>query len=181
MKNNEKGFGAVEGLLVLLIVIIIGVAGWFVYDRSHNKTTPTSTTTPATTTTPTTTTTETKETNSPQDAVTSTQKFYTAFVKYANNTPAPSSSEAAQYYSNVKPDVTTTLYNKLLNTVGYNPITCSQQQLTKATVKLNSSTSTEANMYVYEYNLSGDLNTSKPIKVTAQLSDLKLTDITCQF
>jgi predicted negative regulator of RcsB-dependent stress response len=38
MKNNEKGFGAVEGLLVIVIVVLIGVAGWFVYQRRHSST-----------------------------------------------------------------------------------------------------------------------------------------------
>ena len=42
-KLNSKGFGAVEGLLVLVIVILIGVVGWFVY-KNHNKKTPVSTT-----------------------------------------------------------------------------------------------------------------------------------------
>ena len=55
LQNNEKGFGAVEGILVLVIVVIIGAVGWFVW-HNHNKTTPASTTSPVATTTPTTTT-----------------------------------------------------------------------------------------------------------------------------
>lgn len=56
ISKNEHGFGAVEVVMVLVIVALLGVVGWFVYDRNHNKTTNTSTsTTPATkTTTPTT-------------------------------------------------------------------------------------------------------------------------------
>ena len=36
MKGNQKGFTAVEGLLILVIVGLIGFVGWFVYD-SKNK------------------------------------------------------------------------------------------------------------------------------------------------
>ncbi len=59
MKNlnkNEHGFGAVEIILVLVIVGLLGVVGYMVY-KNHNKTTPASTTittTPVASTTPTT-------------------------------------------------------------------------------------------------------------------------------
>ena len=51
LHNNEKGFGAVEGLLIVVIVVLIGVVGWFVY-KNHNKTTNNTTATSTTTTTP---------------------------------------------------------------------------------------------------------------------------------
>lgn len=38
LKDNQKGFGAVEAVLVLVIVILIGVVGYMVY-RNHHKTT----------------------------------------------------------------------------------------------------------------------------------------------
>jgi hypothetical protein len=38
LQNNEKGFSAVEVILVVVIVALIGVVGWFVY-KNHNKTT----------------------------------------------------------------------------------------------------------------------------------------------
>ena len=43
MDRNQKGFGFVEGLLILVIVGMIGLAGWYVYhikntlDRASNK------------------------------------------------------------------------------------------------------------------------------------------------
>ena len=49
-KSNESGFGAIEGLLVVAVIVLLGVVGYIVY-KNHNKTTPSSTTT--TTTTPT--------------------------------------------------------------------------------------------------------------------------------
>ncbi len=54
LKNNQDGFGTLELILILVIVVLIGVVGWFVYDRNQNKssqnTSTTATTTPKTTT-----------------------------------------------------------------------------------------------------------------------------------
>lgn len=36
LKNNQKGFSALETILVLAIVVIIGVVGWMLY-KGHNK------------------------------------------------------------------------------------------------------------------------------------------------
>jgi prepilin-type N-terminal cleavage/methylation domain-containing protein len=38
MKANQKGFGVVEILVVIVIVGLIGAVGWLVYDRQNNKT-----------------------------------------------------------------------------------------------------------------------------------------------
>ena len=38
MKKNQKGFSVVEMLIVLVVVGLIGVAGWFVFERQNNKT-----------------------------------------------------------------------------------------------------------------------------------------------
>ncbi len=38
MKNNQRGFGAIEGILIVVIIGVIGGVGWFVY-QSKNKTT----------------------------------------------------------------------------------------------------------------------------------------------
>jgi Tfp pilus assembly protein PilV len=60
LKKNESGFSAVEIILVLVIVALLGVVGWFVYNRNQdNKSTnnTTSTTTTSTVTSPSTSTT----------------------------------------------------------------------------------------------------------------------------
>jgi hypothetical protein len=36
MKNNQKGFSAVEGLLILVIVGLIGFIGWYVWDKKQD-------------------------------------------------------------------------------------------------------------------------------------------------
>jgi|SRR3989344_6256642 len=58
LKNNESGFSAVEVILVIIIVALLGIVGWFVY-KNQNKTTTPSTTANTTTSTPTETTTTT--------------------------------------------------------------------------------------------------------------------------
>lgn len=36
LKKNQKGFGAVEGLLILVIVGLVGFIGWYVYHTKNN-------------------------------------------------------------------------------------------------------------------------------------------------
>jgi hypothetical protein len=49
ISKNEAGFSAVEAVMVLIVVALIGLVGWFVY-KNHNKTnTPSSTTSASTT------------------------------------------------------------------------------------------------------------------------------------
>lgn len=43
IQKNEAGFSAVEALLILVIVAVIGAVGWFVYSK-HKTTTPVSST-----------------------------------------------------------------------------------------------------------------------------------------
>ncbi len=43
LRNNQKGFGAVEGILILVIVALIGVVGFMAY-KNHHKTVSSSTT-----------------------------------------------------------------------------------------------------------------------------------------
>jgi uncharacterized protein (UPF0333 family) len=65
IKNNQMGFSAVEVLMLVVIVALLGTVGYLFY-KNHNKTTPAATTTntgaPATQTTPATTTTPTVDT-----------------------------------------------------------------------------------------------------------------------
>ncbi|GEM_PF-3112623 len=58
MKKNQKGFGAVEAMLVLVIVVLVGVAGYMVY-KNHHKTTTTASSANSTRTTPSSTSTKT--------------------------------------------------------------------------------------------------------------------------
>ncbi len=44
MKINQKGFSVVEILIIIVVVGLLGVVGWFVYDRQKDKTSDTSNT-----------------------------------------------------------------------------------------------------------------------------------------
>lgn len=35
LKNNQKGFSALEGLLIVIILVIIGTVGWIIYKNNH--------------------------------------------------------------------------------------------------------------------------------------------------
>jgi hypothetical protein len=67
IRNNETGFSAIEVVLVLVIVALIGGVGYFVY-KNHHKATTTSVVTTANTK-PTTNTTSTKTTTTTQPSV----------------------------------------------------------------------------------------------------------------
>jgi cytoskeletal protein RodZ len=40
MKKNQQGFGVVEVLLVLVVVLLLGIIGWYVFETRNNKPTP---------------------------------------------------------------------------------------------------------------------------------------------
>lgn len=37
MKKNEKGFGLFEGLLIIIILIILGLIGWYIFNKKDDK------------------------------------------------------------------------------------------------------------------------------------------------
>jgi hypothetical protein len=51
LHNNEKGFGVIEGLLIVAVVVLLGYVGYMVY-KNHNKTNNSATTANTATTTP---------------------------------------------------------------------------------------------------------------------------------
>lgn len=48
MKFNQKGFSAVEILVVIVVIGLLGAVGWLVYDRQNNKSSETPDTKPST-------------------------------------------------------------------------------------------------------------------------------------
>jgi hypothetical protein len=78
ISKNENGFGAIESLLIVAVVVLLGAVGYMVY-KNHNKTTNSSTA--ITTTAP-------AKTTTTQPAVTSTNMAYTDAAKaYAVSYP----------------------------------------------------------------------------------------------
>ncbi len=52
LRNNEKGFGVVEGLLIVAVVVLLGVVGYMVYKNHHKTTTVSATKTTTSSTKP---------------------------------------------------------------------------------------------------------------------------------
>ena len=73
LRNNEKGFGAVEGLLIVAVVVLLSVVGYMVY-KNHNKTTTASVAT--------TTATQPAKTPAKKPAKTTTIDPYTGWQSY---------------------------------------------------------------------------------------------------
>lgn len=46
LKNNQKGFSAIEAIMLVVIVALIGAVGWMVYKDRHKTTVTTTTTQP---------------------------------------------------------------------------------------------------------------------------------------
>ncbi len=79
LSKNENGFGAVELILIIVIVALIGVVGWLVY-RDRNKTTNSTLTTSTTSSNNTT----TNKTSIPSSTITSGPQ--SGWSTYTNNT-----------------------------------------------------------------------------------------------
>ena len=62
LQKNENGFSAVEIVLVLVIIVLIGAVGWLVYKDNHKNTTTSAKSTSASTKSSTSTSTKTTTT-----------------------------------------------------------------------------------------------------------------------
>jgi uncharacterized protein YxeA len=110
IRRNEAGFSPVEVVLVLVIVALIGVAGWFVYN--HNKKPATNSV--ATTTTSKPATTETNRTTQAPDptanwAAYSDNSGSGLSVKYPTDWQVQTESKVWAWYFQKKADANTTI------------------------------------------------------------------------
>ncbi|MEI7683174.1 MAG: hypothetical protein WCJ24_02650 [Candidatus Saccharibacteria bacterium] len=39
LKNNQSGFGALELILIIVVVGLLGLVGWYVFNKNNSKTT----------------------------------------------------------------------------------------------------------------------------------------------
>jgi hypothetical protein len=98
LRNSQSGFGVVEVVLIVVIIALIGLAGWFVY-RDHHKTTVANTTIsssskPATSTsTKTATTTPTQSANPYAGWDTATLQYEKITYQYPSNWTLQDNSE----------------------------------------------------------------------------------------
>lgn len=117
LSKDQSGFGAVETILVIIIIALAGVVGWFVYDRHNNKTTtPTSSATIPPSTTPTN---NTAEQTAASDNV---KAFYKGYLK---SSPMTSFLETAVTQN----QITSVASKSISHIQGYDLPTCSQSPL----------------------------------------------------
>jgi hypothetical protein len=183
LRNNQKGFGAVEGVLIVAVVVLLGVVGYMVY-KNHNKTpannsknisanTPTTSKTPSSTATP--------KTYTAQEAVTFAQKTYDDYLTALNKANKDTSNAQPVAHvglAAVKDNLSSDLYTKAAAATQATPFSCTAQYVTdKYTASLSSSDKTSAVVAVSISN-GGGLHTDGMIAIV-DLTSLKLTSVTC--
>jgi hypothetical protein len=182
MKNNQKGFGAVEGLLILIIVLIVGFIGYYVYStkQSSDKTLTTNSvkTTPNSAKSVTT---ATKTTHTGQDAVTFTQATYDNFLAALNkaNSDSTNTKSVAQVgLAAIKDHISADLYAQASAVTQATPFTCTAQYVTdKYTATLKSTDPTSAVVAISISN--GDGSSTSGMAATVDLTSLKITSVSC--
>lgn len=175
VSKNEKGFTVVEALITVLIIVVIGFGGFYVWHTEHKpKTTAsnvatTSSTTPAekTTTTPLSTTTTTQLLNN----------FYTQYIAASNST---STSQTSLIKHVVQQYGTSSLVSYAYPSTGSyseNPIVCAQDTPTSFSVSGVTSTSISAAGTITEVFGSDTVKVNST--VVSQSGNLKIDTITC--
>lgn len=181
LKNNQKGFGAIEILLALIFIAIVAFIGVYVV-HNHNSTKPTaSKTTSKTSTTAPTTTATTPTTHTAQEAtsfVQTTYNDYLAAIKNAgtNNTqPLGLVGLAA-----VQSSLTSSFYTQAAASQNGSSFSCAAQFLPSGyTASLASSNSTSATVAVTISNNANGSTTTSGMTVNVDLPSLKITSVTC--
>lgn len=182
MKNNQKGFGALEGLLILIIIGLLGFTGYYVYhtknntDKTLNTAANTSTVAKSS---------ATKYTA--QEATTFTQTTYDTYLAAviagnASNTANPSASNQTLPQiglTKVKDSLSSALYTKISadeSTPGNDGFGCALYLPDSYKASLKTSTGSSATIGVNILS-GGDINGT--INVGIDLSTLKITSVTC--
>lgn len=182
-KLNNKGFGLIGVLTVIVILIVAGGVGVHVY-HEHHKTNAAANSGSASTNTGSTGKSESSSdgtsiqpsprTHTSSDALNLVQTAYTTAFTYVKQTTRADQGEI----DSIKSSLSTDLYRKLtgsLANAGHDQILCAQAWPDSFTTSLGSSTDGVATVYVNE--LFGSSVTK--VTTTVDLSALKITYIGC--
>jgi hypothetical protein len=182
LKNNQKGFGAVEILLALIFIAIVAFIGVYVA-HNHNSTKPTaSTTTSKTSTTAPKTTTTTPTTHTSQEAVTFVQTTYNDYLAAINNAGTNNTQPLGLVgLAAVKDNLTSDFYTQAAASQNGSSFSCAAQFMPSAyTASLTSSNTTTATVAVsIGIDNQGGTSSSGPLTATVDLTSLKITGVTC--
>jgi len=177
MKKNQQGFGAVEGLLIVVVVAVIAFVGWYIYNGNKKA----SNTYNAASTSSKVTTTGTPKTHTTEEAVNLVQTTYDSYLTELNkaNSDTTNKRPVAQVaLSAIKNNLTPELYAKAAAVTQATPFSCTQQYVASAySATLKSNTKTTASVALTIDNGSG-ANTSG-MTALVNLVSLKITAVTC--
>ncbi len=174
LDKNQSGFGAIEVILVIFIIAILGGVGWYVLKAKKNTTTNYNNAANSQTVTKPATTTPTAKTYTAKDAASLVQKAYDSILAKQKNNGVNQAE-----IDTIKNDLSSVLYDKLsvaVKDAQSDPILCTQ-------IAPESITATASAKQVYfgsqTVMVDEGLGANKDITITVDLSNLKITSITC--
>ena len=164
-KNNQRGFSAVEGLLIVVIVAIIGGVGYYVWhaQKQSNNTLSTASSTSQNTVQ--------LLTASQTRAIKAVQTTYDQYLKDIKG-----GKTSAQALADVQNDVTPDLYTTLTGTTATDPLFCTST--TPTTVSATLGTKPVANTVNVTANVFAKGKKTQ-VAVVVDSTSYKLTSITC--
>jgi len=173
IKKSQAGFTLVEALIIILILVVVGFGGYYIW-QAQQKPSSTSATTPGNITAQ----------NKPytgQEATIITQKTYDDYlsaVKQANSDKSNTQPVAQVGLMAVKDNLSADLYNKAAAVTQATPFSCTAQYVSdKYTATLKSADGANAVVSVSISN-GGGLHTDG-MSVVVDLTSLKITSVTC--
>jgi len=172
---NQSGFGAVEAVLILIVVGLIGFMGWYVWHHKSTKTTTyhstqsMGTTTPKTTGAPTT----TQPAHSVAEAQNLVQTAYDTAIAYVKKTTNAGQGEIDSIKSSLSSDLYSKLSDGAAHGVGYDQILCTQSVPGSVTAVSGNNSNGVLTVLVNMGSATGQITT------TVDLNNLQITSITC--
>jgi hypothetical protein len=175
-RSNQSGFGAVEVLLALIFVAIVGFIGVYVAHNHSGAKTATltnasKTTTPTATPTP----------HTSADAVSFVQKTYSDYLTVVGNVSSSNTQPVGLVgLAAVKANLSTSFYDQAAASHNGGAFSCAPQFLPNSyTASLGSSTGTTTTVGLAIANSSDGSSTTTGMTATVDLATLKITAVSC--
>ena len=178
MKKNQRGFGVVEVLLAIIVIILLVGVGFYVVNANKIKDDNTKTSQTSKTTIPAS---PEAKVHTAQEAVTFAQKTYDDYLAALNqaNSDAKNTQPVAQVgLVAVKDNLSADLYAKAAAVTQATPFSCTAQYVTdKYTVSLSSVEKTNAVVALSISNGSG--TSTNGMTANVDLTSLKIVSVNC--
>jgi len=172
IKNNQSGFSAIEALLILVIVVIVGGTALYIYHSNKSATKTYDALNQNTITSST-------KLHTPDDAAYFTQKTYTDYLAAVKNV-GTNSQPGLVGLAAVKDKLTAEFYAKASASKNGDAFSCDgniiPERYQSTVPSYTISTATVA-VTIFNGPIGSDLN--KVILVTVDLASLKITDVNC--